>query len=244
MRDSWDPLGRALLDYHRGDVRARFLVHSDLWEDEWTPVEEYYRPDHVPLPEIEKRALSACRGRVLDLGAGAGRHALELQRRGFEVTALDVSPDAVIVMRERGVDDARCGDLSTVASETFDTVLLLMHGIGLAGTLDGLRSLLARAGEMLGDGGRIVCDSADLSMILPHLATRKNAHLEASIPYFGEVEFRLTYGAMRGSPYPWLFVDPGTLERTAAQAGFAVEIAARGVRGAYLALLRRLKMVF
>ena len=93
-------------------------------------------------------ALSLCRGRVLDLGAGAGRHALELQGRGHEVTAIDVSREAVEVMRERGVRDARCGDLDAVDGERFDTILLLMHGIGLVGTLTGWRTFSDRPTSM------------------------------------------------------------------------------------------------
>ena len=231
---SWAPLGRALLDYHHGDTTARFVVHSDLWDSEITAAEEYYRPLHLELSEIEQRALSLCRGRVLDLGAGAGRHALELQERGHEVTAVDVSTDAVEVMRRRGVRDARCGDLSAVSGEQYDTVLLLMHGIGLVGTLDGLAAFLDATRSVLQKGGRVLCDSADLALALP---SARSAGVGGS--YLGEVEFRLVYRDLEGRPYPWLFVDPRTLARFAAAAGYDCEICARGGRGAYLARLTR-----
>lgn len=233
----WDPLGRALRDYHEGLGEDHFVVHSDLWDDEPTPVEDYYRPDHVPIPDLELRALSLCRGRVLDLGAGAGRHALELQARGLEVTALDVNRDAVDVMLKRGVRDARCGDLDAMAGEIFDTILLLMHGIGLTGTLDGLAAFLELAKDNLNRPGRIVCDSADLSVVLPSLADTTDRFDIRPKPYPGEVKFRLTYGSLEGRSYPWLFVDPLTLERCARAAGYRPSIACRGARGAYLAVL-------
>ena len=147
--ERWGPLGRALLDFHHGATSARITVHTDLWVDEPTPVEEFYRPNDQPLPELERTALGLCRGRTLDLGAGAGRHALDLHRRGFEVTAIDVAPEAVEVMRERGVTDARCGDFTAVTGERFDTILLLMHGIGLVGTLEGLTRFLNEAKNLL-----------------------------------------------------------------------------------------------
>lgn len=237
----WAPLGSALLDYHRGLEDGYFIVHSDLWDDEPTPVEEFYRPDHLPIPDLELRALSLCRGRVLDLGSGAGRHALELQARGLDVTALDVCPEAVIIMRERGVRDARCGNLDRVEGERFDTVLLLMHGIGLVGTLSGLETFLGRAREIINHEGQIVCDSADLTVILPSLAGPDEARATAPPPYPGEVEFRLTYRDIEGQPYPWLFVDPRTLERMARDAGFAFSIGARGAQGAFVAVLHRQK---
>ncbi len=138
-------------------------------QDEATDVEEYYRPDHQELPEIEVRALTLCRGRALDLGAGAGRHALELQRRGLPVTALDVAPEAIEVMRERGVRDPRCGSLEAVEGEKFGSILLLMHGIGVVGTLDGLAAFLESSRDLLDDGGQIICDSADLATVMPAL---------------------------------------------------------------------------
>lgn len=235
----WAPLGRALRDYQRGDTGAKFVVHSDLWDSEVTPVEEYYRPRGQKLPELERRALSLCWGRVLDLGAGAGRHALELQERGLEVTALDVSPDAVEVMRRRGVLDVRCGDLEAVAGERFDTLLLMMHGIGLVGSLDGLAAFLEASRNVLDAGGQIVCDSADLSLVVPSGDEASLQPARSAPRYRGEVEFRLSYRGLQGRPYPWLFVDPRTLERFAAASGFDFELGARGARGAYLARLRR-----
>jgi SAM-dependent methyltransferase len=240
-RARWAPLGRALLDYHRGAEHSTFIVHSDLWDDEPTLVEEYYRPEHLPIPELELQALALCRERVLDLGAGAGRHALELQSHGLEVTALDISPEAVAVMRERGVRDARCGDLGTVTSERFTTILLLMHGIGLVGTLDGLAAFLEAANEILVADGRIVCDSADLTVVLPSLLDPDEERHSGPTRYPGEVEFRLTYGRLEGQPYPWLFVDADTLERYAEASGFRCAIGGRGPRGAYLAILHRKK---
>jgi SAM-dependent methyltransferase len=233
----WGPLGRAILDYHRGATSARIVVHSNLWEDEVTAVEEFYRPDHLTLQELEVRAISLCRGKVLDLGAGAGRHALELQRLGHEVTALDVAPEAVEVMRERGVRDARSGDLDAVTGEVFDTILLLMHGIGLVGTLAGLNAFLKRAGPNLAQGGQIVCDSADLSLVMPSQWEAEKRRRDGHARYLGEVDFRLSYEGREGLPYPWLFVDPETLGRAADTAGFGCQVVARGARGAFLATL-------
>ena len=235
----WGPLGRALLDFHHGATSARITVHTDLWVDEPTPVEEFYRPDDQPLPELEKTALNLCRGRTLDFGAGAGRHALELQRRGLEVTAIDVASEAVEVMRERGVADARCGDFTALRGERFDTILLLMHGIGLVGTLEGLASFFDHINDLLEENGRIIFDSADLGIVMPEQFDEGLAEWRAGGLYPGEVEYRLTYGDLEGEPYPWLFVDPVTLADRARVAGFRSEMVARGHRGSFLARVLR-----
>ena len=235
----WAPLGKALLAYHHGEKTAEFTVHSDLWADEITAVEEFYRPEHSDLPELEVRALNLCEGRVLDVGAGAGRHALELQRRGLPVTTLDVLPDAVQVMKERGIRDARCGDLSAVEDEKFDTLLLLMHGIGVVGSLHGLAGFLEEAVDLLNQGGQIICDSADLATVMPALLDETPGAANGEVPYYGEVEFRLSFGGSEGEPYPWLFVDFPTLARFGRKAGFDCTNVARGARAAYLAHLVR-----
>jgi SAM-dependent methyltransferase len=232
----WAPLGRALLDYHGGDRSARFVVRSDLWDDEITAAEEYYRPDHSTLPDLEQRALSLCRGRVLDVGAGAGRHALELQARGLQVVALDMSPEAVQVMHLRGVRDARCGDLGTVVGHNFDTILLLMHGIGIVGTADGLVEFLRLAADVLAAGGQILCDSADLEVAIPALGRPSHSGARHHLRVW-EVRFQLVYGSLSGPPYHWLFVAPPALQRVAGETGFECELIARGGRGAYLARL-------
>ena len=231
----WTPLARALADVHAGDRSARLRIRSDLWEDEVVSATEYYRPFDMLLPDLERRALARCRGRVLDAGAGAGRHALELQRAGFEVVAVDIAPGAVAVMRDRGVEDARVGDVLHLTGERFDTVLMLMHGLGVVGTLANLAVFMRRLHDLLAPGGQLLADSADLAV-----AVRKPAIEErAGGGYLGEVHFQVTYGSLTGRPYPWLFVDPLTLARVAAAGGFACEIFARGDRGSYLARLER-----
>ena len=233
----WHPLGAALLDYHRGDDAVEIVVASDLWEDEPTPVAAYYRPDDQTLPALEREALELCRGRVLDLGAGAGRHTIELQRAGHDVVAVDPLPEAVEIMRDRGVADARQGDLSTVRGERFDTVLMLMHGLGVVGDLHGLGRLFEELPQVLNPGGRLVCDSADLAAVLGDESPETLDELLSPDSYLGEVEFALRYGSLEGPRYRWIFVDPETLEIIANAAGLDVEISAEGERGSYVAVL-------
>jgi SAM-dependent methyltransferase len=227
------------LDFHHGETAAELTITSDLWEDEIAPVSSFYRPAEQPLPDLHSRALALCRGRVLDLGAGAGRHALELQSAGHEVVAIDVLPEAVEIMKDRGVIDARCGDVAAVEGDRFDTVVMLMHGIGVVGDIHGLGLLLERLPRILRPGGRLICDSADLASVLEQESPTLLDELTAPDRYLGEVTFGLRYGDLEGPDYPWLFIDPDRLEIIAGAAGYAVEVVARGDRGSYLAVLGR-----
>jgi len=234
----WRPLGVALLEYHRGDEDAEIIVSSGIWEDEIVPVARFYRPAHDPLPGLERSALDSCRGRVLDLGAGAGRHALELQAAGHAVVAVDLLGEAVEIMHDRGVDDARHGCLGDLAGETFDTVLMLMNGLGVVGDLHGLGSLLQQLPRYLKPGGRLICDSADLAAVLADESPDLCDELTRPSAYVGEVEFRLEYGDLLGPTYPWLFIDPDTLALIAGAAGFDCRIEARGERGSFVASMQ------
>jgi len=207
------------------------MVRSTVWEDEPTPVADYYRPDEHLLPSLERYALAQCSGRVLDIGAGAGRHALEVQKRGLEVVAIDISPDAVCIMEERGVRDARCIDYPEFNEQSIDTILLLMHGIGVDGTLEGLEKFLVWASSVLNEGGQILCDSADLESAV------EDELIPDDDSYIGEVVFRCDFNNVEGTSYPWLFIDPETFEYHARTAGFDFDILAKGDRGIYLARL-------
>src|SRR5512136_2819032 len=98
------PFGLALLDFWKGDTSATITMNRDDGLREELPISTFFR-SAADIPPIEKLALASCSGRVLDVGAGTGHHSLALQEAGFQVCAIDVSPEAVQVMREAGVAD-------------------------------------------------------------------------------------------------------------------------------------------
>ena len=100
---------------------------------------EWFFADHDDWARIERDAFEHVDGRVLDIGAGAGRHSLVAQRRQLESVAIDISPGAVEVCRRRGLRDAQLLPLAEIDESlgAFDTVLLLCGNFGLAGGLGG-----------------------------------------------------------------------------------------------------------
>lgn len=232
--DPWTPLGAALEAFHGGRHDARLIIDSDVFESESVPVHRFYRPTGHPLSDLEFRALGRCRSRTLEVGAGAGRHALELQERGVEVTALDIDRRCVDVMRARGVIDPRQGDIFTLATGHFDTILLMMNGIGIAGDVSGLERLLKVFAGLLADGGRLVFDASSLGTVLGGVSAEAAASVAIGRPDYGEVFFRLTFEDLRGPWYPWLFPAESMVVDSAARSGFACRVLARGARGAYL----------
>lgn len=228
------PLERAFAAYLRGeDPDAAVGVHSDSGVGRPLPISLLFRDPMQQAFAWDMDVLGLARGRVLDVGAGAGALSLALQRQGLEVTALDVLPSAVAAMRSRGVNDVRLVGIDGLVDEGgFDTVLLVMNGSMLAGTLSGLEPLLGRLASLLRQDGQILLDSTDLR------ADGADPELRPDGRYVGEVQYQLTYRGLQGPPVPQLFVDPDTLATVAAGVGLMCEVVAKAPAGGYLSRLR------
>jgi len=162
----------------------------------------------------------------MDAGAGAGRHSLLLREAGFDVVSIDVSPTLVELMKRRGLKQVYQADIFAADQGVFDTILFLQNTIGLVGTLDRLRELLAVLRHRLAPSGQIVLDSMSPRVIA------------APLRYAGEGRMQLRYRRLVGRPFPWLWVDFSVLSVCARAAGYDAELMARGRReGEYLARL-------
>ncbi len=217
------PYGSALADYAASDQKATLLLRSSLGERDELPVSLFFREPEGFFP-FEAAALDHCDGQVLDVGAGAGVHSLVLQARGFEVTALDVVPEAVEVMKTRGVDDARLGDVFSLDTGSFDTIHMLMNGIGPVGTLDGIERLLNTLHRRLRPGGQIIVDSG-----APRLRGEPPDPDLVAWPagrpaYAGEAWVSLEYRGARGGLFRELYVDDATFRERAARAGWSFDV--------------------
>jgi SAM-dependent methyltransferase len=227
----------ALLDYRRGSRDTPLIVERDDGRLEELPLSLFFRRPAEFSP-MENRALALCRGRVLEVGAGAGQHTLVLQEKGLAVTALDICPQAVEVMKQREVKDAQTGDITDfITREPYDTLLVLGRSIGLVGNLNGLRRFLIGAYGLLNDGGQIILDSLDVTQTIDpsHLEYQKAN--QANTRYSGEIRLRLNYRNLLGEWYSWLLVRPDTLVEIAGETGWQTEIIL-SEGGDYLARLK------
>ena len=216
-----DAMGRAILDFTLHGHSNKLIVHSSMFDDDEMSVATLFRTE-AQMPPLERHALNLCRGHVLDVGAGAGCHSLALQARGTDVTSIDISPLSTEARRMRGVNDARCADVfSEDFSEKFDTVLLLMNGLGIAGTLANLPHLLLRCKELLAEGGQILADSSDIAYVFQE--EDGSYAFPDHTAYYGEVDYTMTCGSCRGERFNWLYVDYPTLAQTTASCGLMAE---------------------
>lgn len=218
-----DPLGAAILDYHRGDADAMAVAHC-LEANSYEMTGAYMFRSLGEYPISEMVCMDACTGHILDIGAGAGAHALWLMDRGYTVTALDTSPASVQVMQERGIS-AQVQDVMEFRPETrFDTLLLMMNGIGLTGTLEGLEQFFRHAKEhLLAPGGQLLFDSSDMRYLYEVPRRQGGGYRLPMDRYYGELSYQIAYRGKRGRTFKWLYVDFDTMSMYAEQAGFEAE---------------------
>ena len=224
-----DVLGAALQDYYFGKRIGKLWIMNQYGPKEEMPVAMYFR-QYGDMPALEQMALQHCKGTVLDIGAGAGSHALWLQQQEHAVTAIDISARAVEIMQHRGVINAVNKNIFDLQGVQFDTLLLLMNGIGLVNTVSGLQHFLQYAKQLLLPGGQLLFDSSDVTYI----------YEEESLPtehYYGEIAYRYQYKKQQTDWFTWLYIDQKLLKQIAAAEGYDVQILAEDEYGQYLARL-------
>src|SRR5215217_3717979 len=224
-----DVFGEALKDQFLNPPADILWVHNSYDEPEEMPVDIYFRNERE-MPPLELKALDMCRGKILDAGAGVGSHALILQKRGMDVTGMDISESAVKIMKQRGLKQAFQGNILTLKEKKYDTLLFMMNGIGLTGSLQGLKSFLNDAKELLNPGGQLVFDSSDLLYLYQEIAFPENG-------YYGEVSFRYEYKSIKGNWFKWDYVDQKTLKDLASSLDWNTEIIYEDEHDQYLARL-------
>ena len=234
IKPNKDPIGSALLNFYQTSNDTAIQVNMDIAEADVLAPSYFFRT-YDECPALEQMALQYATGTVLDVGAGAGSHALFLQEKGINVTAIDVSPKSVEVMKKRGLQQVELVDFYDLSAGPFDTLLFLMNGIGLVQTLDGFDAFFEHARTLLAPKGQILLDSSDLIYMFEE---EDGSYLiDLNDKYHGEVEFDLSYNEVKGETFSWLYVSEELLMDAAADNGFDCEILQKGPHYDYLAKL-------
>ena len=232
-----DPLGNAVKDFFETGITADILVESNIAEDDVIPSSYFFRTIDE-MPELEKLALSKCRGKILDVGATAGCHSLYLQDQGYDITSIDTSELCCKIMSARGIKKVKKEDIFYFFGEKVDTILLLMNGIGIAGNLEKLKKFFTVAREILNPGGQIIFDSSDIDYLYHDPDGGKLINLNSN--YYGELIYTMQYKNFRSPSFEWLFIDYNTLLPLAKETAFEPSLLATGNHYEYLVSLKKI----
>lgn len=198
-----DPLGTMLNDFYCGNSGAFLNVWSSTLEMSNILGTTMFR-GLEQMDKVENCALAACCGQILDVGAGAGCHSLILQSKGQDVDAIDISLGCVEVMQKRGVKKSYHRNIMDLRDSRYDTVLMLMNGIGISGSLHGLNLFIQHLDTLLTPGGQLLADSTDLT---GKFLKKGEAVYDDKGGYCGETDYVMIYKGLRSDPFSWLYVD-------------------------------------
>ncbi|WP_010522119.1 class I SAM-dependent methyltransferase [Aquimarina agarivorans] len=229
-----DIFGAAITDHFTSGIDNSITVKSSEFDDDEIPVPYLFR-SYAEMPKIEQKALNLSYGNVLDVGCGAGSHSLFLQNNvKLKVTAIDTSAGAITICKKRGVNSAFTEDFYSHKG-TYDTILLLMNGSGIVGTLNKFKLFFDALKTLLNPGGQVLIDSSDLI----YLFENENGEywVDASQGYYGEMNYQLEYKNKISQKFDWLYVDYNTLQRAAIVHDFKCELITEGNHYDYLAKL-------
>lgn len=216
-----DLMGKAIWEYYHQENPENLQTETSISELDELPVDYLFR-DFEEMNEIEQKALGLSRGKVLDIGSGAGSHSLYLQNeRNLDVTALDISPKSIEVCRLRGIRKAVCGNMLQFSDDTYDTILLLMNGTGIFQSLKVIDIYLKKLHSLLNKNGQILIDSTDIIYMFDR-DEDDGVYIPAE-GYYGELDYIVHYKGESEEAIKWLYLDFNTLKNAAENNGFKIE---------------------
>lgn len=231
-----DLFGKAILDYQTNNQPEDLITETSISEEDEMSIAYLFR-DYNEMPKIEQKALQLAKGKILDVGCGAGSHSLTLQNdRQLDVTSIDISENAIQACKLRGLKDVRVLDVMTLENEKFDTILLLMNGTGIFGTLKETPRFLQKLKSLLNPNGQILIDSSDIIYMFDE-DEDGGKWIPSENEYYGETIFNITYKGQKEDQFAWLFMDYNTLQNAAFDNGLQCELLLEGEHYDYLAKL-------
>ena len=229
-----DLFGKAILDFQTNNSPEDLVTETNISEADEMSAGYLFRRFNE-MPKLEKKALQLAKGKILDVGCGAGSHSLYLQEKGFDVISIDISANAIKACELRGLKNARVQNVLDLENEKFDTILLLMNGTGIFGTLLDTSNYLQKLKSLLTPNGQILIDSSDI--IYMYDKNEDGSYLLPADGYYGELTFTISYKNEVEDLFPWLYMDYNTLQNVAYANDLRCELIMRGEHFDYLAKL-------
>ena len=230
-----DLFGTAILDYQTNNSPEDISTETNISEVDAMEVSYLFR-SYKEMPKLEQKALQLAKGKILDVGCGAGSHSLYLQEKGLEVTSIDISANAIKACALRGLKNAQIQNvLDLDPKDKFDTILLLMNGTGIFGTLEQTSKYLQKLKSLLAPNGQILVDSSDIIYMFDE--DEDGSKWIPGDGYYGELTFTISYKNQTEEAFPWLYLDYNTLQNAAHANGLESELILEGKHFDYLARL-------
>ena len=233
-----DLFGAALRDYYNKNYTEDLMTSTNISDEDALPLPYLFR-SYLEMPKLEQFALKLAKGKILDVGCGAGNHSLYLQEKGLQVKAIDISKGAVDVAEKRGVKNVTLLDVLD-ETETFDTILLLMNGTGIFQELSQVSKYLKHLKSLSNPNGQILIDSSDIQYMYED--DDGGLWIDTNAEYYGDLDYFLSYKGQDETPMKWLYIDFERLKLACESVGLECEKVMDGAHFDYLARISDTEM--
>lgn len=215
-----DIFGKMYKDYLFDNIRRFYQIERD---DGFLSTNEvaFYFKKIAEWPDVEKKLIENVGGKILDIGAGAGRHSLHFQKLGYQTFPLDNSEMACLVMKERGMSNIIHGDINTIKlpNNFFDSSLLMFNGLCLGRNPEQIKILLVKLYNCTKDNGKIFLTGTnpEASDKIEHVMYNKSKSLKG---FNGQVKLRVRYTNLVGNWFYLYLPTPFILGNLAEETGW------------------------
>ena len=242
MKNSRDAYGQQLLaQYKSQTATAEIIERDDFYIDTGSDAGLYFT-EYEQWSASEQQAVELAAGRILDVGCGAGRHSLYLQRKGFDATGIDNSPGAIEVCKLRGLNKAIVRPINQIdefAPESFDTIIMMGNNFGLFGDAENAKAILEKMSRITAPDAHIIAgthnpyQTVDAEHLEYHEINRKRGRMP------GQLRIRVRFGKIVGDWFDYLFVSPEEMQNIFSDTDWRIEELIAPEEANYFAVIKK-----
>ena len=240
LKPEHDAFGQEIWAYYKGKEICEIVERDDGYFSAHQNPKVYFS-EFKDWPFIEQKAMEYVKGRVLDVGCGAGRHSLYLQEKGFDVLGIDSSPLAVKVCELRGLKKVKVTSVQNInfKPNSFDTIIMMGGNFGLLGNIETARRLLKRFHRITSENAIMIAETRD-----PY-KTDNPSHLEYQKlnrkrgRMSGQIRIRVRFEKTATKWFDWLMVSHEEMQELLKGTEWIVSEFIDSEDSSYVAIIRK-----
>ncbi len=242
LKPEEDTFGQEMWACYKGEEAAEIVERDDGYFNATPGNPKSYFSEYENWAPIERKAMELVKGRVLDIGCGAGRHSLYLQNKGFDVLGIDSSPLAIKVCKLRGMKKARVMPIEELdfKPNSFDTVIMMGSNFGLFGGFERAKRILRKLHKITSKNGLIIASTRDTFKTnnLDHLEYHRRNRERGRMP--GQLRLRIRFRKCVGIWFDYLIVSKKEMEDVLKGTGWKLKETVDSGNSAYIAVIHKI----